>query len=128
MDQYFYPNYARAGESTQENLFCGGFVGTPRQVNLKPGVVHVRGDILQESATAGVYELCDTPEKAIYVLVEHRDLSEEADPQVGVVYMTGEFNRSGVRVAEGADFEAVATVLEARNLYFRKTVGVLKGY
>ena len=122
----FQPAYGESGSWTPDNLLCGGFYGVPKAIKLKHGVEHLRGDILQESATAGVYELCADPAKAELVLMEDRNLTAATAAQPGVSYETGEFNRTHVRVAAGTDMAAVEKTLRKLNIYLRATVGVLE--
>ena len=121
----YHPSARPVGSFTPDNLLCGGFTGVPKAIELKHGVEHLRGDIVQESATAGVYELCSDPTKAYAVLMEDRDLTAATASAPGIVYLTGEFNRPAVRVADGTDLAAVERTLEARNIYLRATVAAV---
>ena len=121
----YHPSARPVGSFTPDNLLCGGFTGVPKAIELKHGVEHLRGDIVQESATAGVYELCSDPTKAYAVLMEDRDLTAYTEAAPAIVYLTGEFNRPHVRVADGTDLAAVEKTLEARNIYLRATVAAV---
>lgn len=122
------PTYQHVSDWTPTNLLAGGFYGTPEVIQLKHGVEHKRGDILQESADAGVYELCSDPAKAEMVLLEDRNLTAATSPQPGTVYLTGEFNKPHVRVAAGTDLAAVEKTLRRLNIYLRRTVAANVAY
>lgn len=113
------------GVSTPDNLIAGGFPGKTKPVILKNGVKHLRGTVLQETATAGVYDKVTDNAKAIYVLLEDRDLTAATTPQPGMVLMTGGVNKPALILGEGATLAGIEPVLEARNLYLRDTVKIV---
>ena len=123
-------NYHPAGTTllgtfTPDNLIASGFPGTNKAVQLKHGVDYKRGTILQESATAGIYEAVTTDAKAELVLLEDRNLLAATAAQPGVAAMTGEFNKPALVLGAGATIAGVAKALEARNIYVRNTVPVV---
>jgi hypothetical protein len=126
-------NYHPAGVNTlgtfsPDNLIAGGFQGSTKSVQLKHGVNYKRGTVLQVSATAGIYEPVTDQTKAIYILLEDRDLSAATAAKPGVAAMTGEFNKSALTLgtlAEGSTAAGVYATLETRNIYVRDTVAVV---
>lgn len=125
MNHNYHPSAAAIGSITPDNLLCGGFVGTPIAVSLKHGVNYVRGTILQESTTAGIYETVADDTKAKYVLVEDRDLTAATSAKPGMIYATGEFNLSAVTVGAGATKAGCAKTLEKLNIYLRDSMPVV---
>lgn len=125
MEHSYQPFSKNLGSFSPDNLMCGGFYGVPNAVQLKHGVKYVRGSILQESTTPGVYELVEDDTKAEYVLIEDRDLTADATTKPGVIYMTGEFNKSHVTIGAGATLAGVAKTLEKLNIYLRDTMPVI---
>ena len=126
MKHNYHPSAGQIGSITPDNLLCGGFYGTPKSVQLKHGVNYARGSILAESATAGIYELVTDDTKAVYVLVEDRDLSAATSAKPGVIYMTGEFNKTAVAIGAGATLAGVTKTLEKLNIYLRDTMPVIE--
>lgn len=125
MKHNYHPSAGPIGSFTPDNLLCGGFYGTPKAVQLKHGVNYVRGSILQESTTPDVYELVTDDTKAEYVLMEDRDLTAETAAKPGMIYMTGEFNKSAVTIGSGATLAGVTKTLEKINIYLRDTMPVI---
>jgi hypothetical protein len=125
MNHNYHPGAGQIGTFTPDNLLCGGFRGTPKSVQLKHGVNYVRGSILQESTTAGIFELVADDTKAVYVLMEDRDLSAATSAKAGVVHMTGEFNKSAVTIGAGATLAGVTKTLEKLNIYLRDSMPVI---
>lgn len=125
MNHNYHPSAGAIGSFTPDNLLCGGFVGTPIAVSLKHGVNYARGSVLQESSTAGIYELVTTDANAKYVLVEDRDLTAATAAKPGLVYATGEFNLSAVTVGSGATKAGSAKTLEKLNIYLRDSMPVV---
>lgn len=113
------------GTFTPDNLIAGGFRGTNKAVQLKHGVNYKRGTVLQVSATAGIFEIVTDDTKALYVLLEDRDLTTATAAKPGVAAMTGEFNKPALFLGAGATLAGVAVTLEARNIYLRDTVPVV---
>lgn len=116
------------GTFTPDNLFCGGFQGVPKSVQLKHGVEHLRGEVVQESTTAGVYEICTDVTKAYGILVEDRNLTSATESAPGIVYITGMFNIPALHVGAGVDMDELTLAFEARNIYLKKTIGVTPAY
>ena len=126
MEHNYHPSGVNTlGTFTPDNLIAGGFPGANKAVQLKHGVKHLRGTVLQESATAGVYEIVADDTKAIYVLLEDRDLTAATSAQPGMVAMTGGFNKPALKLGAGATIAGVTKTLEARNIYVRDTVPVV---
>lgn len=125
MNHSHHPSAGQIGTFTPDNLLCGGFYGTPKAVQLEHGSNYVRGSILQVSSVAGIYELCVDDTKAEYVLMEDRDLTAATAAQPGVIYMTGEFNKSAVTIGAGATLAGVTKTLEKLNIYLRDTMPVV---
>ena len=113
------------GTFTPDNLIAGGFPGAAKAVQLEHGTNYKRGAVLQESSVAGIFELVDTDAKAIYVLLEDRDLSAAAAAKPGVVMMTGGVNKPALTLGVGATAAGVAKALEARNIYVHDTVPIV---
>lgn len=116
------------GTFTPDNLIAGGFQGTTKAVQLKHAVNYKRGTVLQESATAGIYEPVTDQAKAIYVLLEDRDLTTATAAKPGVAAMTGGFNKPALTLgtlAEGSTADGVYKTLEARNIYVHDTVPIV---
>lgn len=126
MEHNYHPSGSTLlGEFTPDNLIAGGFPGTTKEVILKNGVKHLRGTVLQETTTAGVYDKVTEDAKAIYVLLEDRDLTAATNAQPGMVLMTGGVNKPALILGAGATLAGIVPVLEARNLYLRDTVKVV---
>ena len=113
------------GTFTPDNLIAGGFPCSNKAVQLKHGVDYKRGTVLQESATAGVFEPVTTDANAVYVLLEDRNLTAATAAKPGVAAMTGGFNKPALVLGAGATIAGVTKALEARNIYVRDTVPVV---
>lgn len=117
------------GSFTPDNLIATDcFDMVTKAVQLKHGVSYARGAILQESATADIFEKATDQTKVIYVLLEDRDLSAADAAKPGVVAATGVFNKPALStgtLAGGTTLAGIYKSLEAKNIYVRDTVPVV---
>ena len=114
-----------------DNLFAGDYPKKTKPVTVLSGENVVKGQLMGKITASGKYRACNTglsdgAEVCDGVMTADVDASAADAP--GIVYLTGDFNRNGLTIAQSPSADTIAgheAEMRLRSLFVSDSVSVL---